>query len=212
MWKVSLLRKLLFNCKFSRQQLYNTSSKAANFAIDVAQLRRVEKSLARAEGDEKKTSEAPADSTNYMMLISAVVNNRLTSDINLSFKLADTEEARDRSANASRYTPQLQQQPDKGSTEEEGGDDSGGGGGESEKETKRTNAASFQTDTISRLPLIWHTFMAVVSLLILLILIVLVKVYIRRHRQLDKNAKPRVRFNIQHDDSTTAQDDSQFLR
>lgn len=133
----------------------------------------------------------------YKMLISALVNGRLTSDVSLTFKVPVEPETnaivKDRvdfdkdfdldeafpngpfqNVSISRYK---KMNPP----------------GES-REPKDTSAASFTTAaTIKQLPLIWTIFLVTVIVLVVLILLVLTRLHFSKRRK-----KPHVRFSRHH--------------
>lgn len=209
-----------------RRQLINITSTEPNFLLAVDELQQSEfksGALNRAPNvmTEDAADSAHLETTNsashlnesvdqslYMMLISALVDGRLTSDVSLSFKVpiepetnAIIKEQMDRFDNdldlpetatsssyatatahnlsISRYQKKLAVNP----------------ANESQKEPKDTSAASFTTSvTISQLPLIWTAaFLLIIALLVTLILLVLTRLHISRRRK-----KPHVRFSRHH--------------
>ena len=135
----------------------------------------------------------------YSMLISALVNGRLTSDISLSFKVPDQPETNaivdeksemnldlgegnvkydSQNLSISRYKkPYLSES----------------------HQPKDTSAASFTTSSgIKQLPLIWTLFLGTILILVSLILIVLTKL----HSSKQRSKRSQVRFMRKHHEMT----------
>lgn len=199
-----------------RQQLINLTSIEPHFLVAVGELQQKELELDQHHGSSQSSQEmndladyskinssdseqsSQEEQSIYSMLISALVDGRLTSDISLSFKVPDEPET-----NA---IVEEKTDLDRDLELEEGGKVSHSPNlsisrykkiypSNESPEPKNTKAASFTTaSSIKQLPLIWTVFLGIILVLVALILIVLIKLHTSKKRA----KKPHVRFSREH--------------